>query len=104
MNHALIPGNGTDAYTFTANPGDSYTFSNVFNTLPNARWRLIDKYNHVIFETSLSTNESNISLTAGGTYSLLVEGRIFDTAASGSYSFTANFLGTRRSSRSPERR
>lgn len=93
VNHALIPGNGTDVYTFNANAGDSFTFDNIFSTLSTPRWRLIDRFNNVVFNNFLNTDATNVLLTTGGTYTLLVEGRISETAASGSYSINVNFLG-----------
>lgn len=90
---ALVPGNSTKAYTFTANAGDSFTFDSAFSTLSDARWRLIDRFNNVVFQNLLNTDVTNVKLTAGGTYHLLAEGRISNTAASGSYSFNVNFLG-----------
>jgi len=93
ISHSLLPGNGTDAYKFDANPGDTFTFDSVFSTLSSARWRLIDRFNRVLFSTALDTDVPNVQLTAGGTYTLLAEGRITETAASGNYSFNVNFLG-----------
>jgi hypothetical protein len=90
----LTPANETDVYTFNANAGDVFTFDNTGTTgIPNARWRLIDPYDNVIFNTSASTDVNNQGLPATGTYTLLIEGRVSDPGASGSYAFTASFQG-----------
>ena len=49
-------------------------------------WRLVDPYGDTLFNNFLSTDAGPLTLTAGGTYTLLVEGFISDSGTA-SYSF-----------------
>jgi hypothetical protein len=82
----LNPGNETDAYRFNANAGDRFNFSWITQTgIQNSYWRLIDPYGNRLFSRNTSSAGTN-QLLATGTYTVLIEGYIGDTA-SGSYQF-----------------
>ncbi|HZR18330.1 MAG TPA: hypothetical protein VFE51_13640, partial [Verrucomicrobiae bacterium] len=100
------PANQTVLYQFPVTAGDRYYFHQISRTgLPNAWWRLMDPYGNQIFSQGFSdvgTAANPISLTAAGTYTLMIEGYIGDTGV-GSYSFSvvpegnvppASFTGT----------
>jgi RHS repeat-associated protein len=78
----LSPANSTDAYQFHANAGDKYYFAHLSYSSGNTVWRLIDPYGNVLFGTSISNDGGLLTLTATGTYTLLVEGYIGDTGTS----------------------
>lgn len=83
---ALTPANETDAYRFTAAAGTRVFFDSVASSgLPNAYWRCLDDRGQVILSTSLS-DVANVLLTAGGTYTLLIEGYHSDLGI-GNYTF-----------------
>ncbi|MDZ4849745.1 MAG: cadherin repeat domain-containing protein, partial [Pirellulaceae bacterium] len=92
VNNTLSPSSETDVYSMTINAGDSYTFETSTVTPQNASWRLIDPLNREVFNTSLSSDFTNVSFTLPGTYRLLVEGYIADPGTV-DYGFTVNFLG-----------
>ena len=58
----------------------------------NADWRLIDPYGNVLFGTFLGFDPGTVTLTASGTYTLLVEGYIGDTGT-GNYTLNVQFQG-----------
>src|SRR5262249_20742081 len=86
----LAPANETDFYRFTASAGDRFFFDVVARTNGgNSDWRLIHPYRNMLFSTGFTgtTTSSDVdvlTLAQPGTYTLLLEGRIFDTVA-GSY-------------------
>ena len=82
----------TDIYRLSANSGDSYSFISPPGATSLSYWRMIDPYGNVIAGNFLSANLGPVTLTATGTYTVLVEGFISDTA-SAPYTFTAQFLG-----------
>jgi hypothetical protein len=83
----LSPGNETDAFRFVATPGSQFFFDSRSVTGGNANWRLMDPFGNVVFQsTNAVTDVDTLTLTAGGTYFLLIEGLISNTSAV-SYSF-----------------
>ncbi len=85
----LNPGNETDLYRFTAAAGDRFFFDVQARTNGGfSNWRLIDPYGNVLFSTLFNSTTSSdvdvLTLAQPGTYTLLLEGRISDTAP-GSY-------------------
>ena len=89
----LAPANSTNAYQFSASAGDQYSFvPSTGSGGPLAYWRLIDPYGNVLFSTSLGLDPGTVTLTASGTYTLLVEGYIGDTGT-GNYTLNVQFQG-----------
>jgi hypothetical protein len=87
----LNPANESDVFQFTATAGDRFSFDLSARTNGgNSRWRLIDPYGNVLFNTSFnSTTSSDVAtttLTQAGNYALLIEGSLRDTV-SGTYTF-----------------
>ncbi|HEY7118908.1 MAG TPA: hypothetical protein VH475_20125, partial [Tepidisphaeraceae bacterium] len=86
--NTLAPGLSTRMYTFQAGTGDRFYFDALgttgFTNTPS--WRLLDPFGNSVFLQSVSDVDVT-TLTRAGTYFLLVEGRFFDTSASGDYSF-----------------
>lgn len=81
----LTPPSATDFYRFTASAGDHFYFD--AETGPsNARWRVIDPYNNVLFSQPLTDDQDTLTLVSSGEYTVLIEG---GTAAElTDYSFT----------------
>lgn len=85
---SLAPANSTNLYQFQAAAGQPFYFARISGSGGSFsdRWQLIDPYGKVVFSTNLSQDAGRISLTAAGTYTVLVEGAISDTGSE-SYSF-----------------
>ena len=82
----LTPANETDFYEFTAAAGDQVAFNQIAGTnLGNINWRLVDPYGKILFSRAFINAVTNI-LSAAGTHTLLIEGRISDVGTS-PYSF-----------------
>jgi hypothetical protein len=85
----LSPGNSTNFHQFTAKAGDSYYFESLkipfaLGTSSNdVQWRLVDPYGNILFNANIGTDAGRVTLPAAGTYTLLVEGAIRNTADSG---------------------
>src|SRR5262249_38216210 len=78
--------NETDLYRFSASAGDRLFFDFLGKTgMPNAFWRLLDPYGNQLFFNFFNADVDVQTLGASGSYTLLVEGAVADTAA-GSYS------------------
>jgi RHS repeat-associated protein len=82
----LNPADSTNFYQFDASAGQSFYFAHLSGGMSNTWWRLIDPYGKVLFSTFLSIDVARMTLSAGGTYTLLVEGYIGDTGTV-NYSF-----------------
>ena len=86
----LTPANESDLYQFSVVAGEKYFFDTQARSgAGNARWRLIDPFNNVVFEggfNSINSDVDTLTLTRPGTYTLLIEGRYFETD-SGIYTF-----------------
>ncbi len=94
VNGTLDPANETEAYRFHASAGDRYSFQWISHTgIPNSYQRLYDPLGNLVFLSFSSFGSEPITnqLAATGTYTLLVEGSLSDTAP-GSYQFRVNFL------------
>ena len=82
----LNPANETDAYRFDVVGGEKIFFDvTANNNNGNARWRLLDPYLSVVFERDFANPASDVgplTLTRPGTYTLLMEGRYFETTPS----------------------
>ena len=83
---ALAPANSTELYQVNATTGQSFYFARLSGSASGASWDLIDPYGNVLFHSLLSNDAGRLTLSAGGTYTLLVEGAISDTGTV-SYSF-----------------
>ena len=82
-----FPANSTDLYRFNAAAGDRFSFLYQSSSgIPSAYWRLVDPYNNIIFAQYLTSSAGTNTLTAAGTYTLLIEGYIGNSGL-GSYSF-----------------
>ncbi|WP_164103003.1 RHS repeat-associated core domain-containing protein [Candidatus Laterigemmans baculatus] len=76
----LAPANETQFYRFTATAGDRFFFdSQAAGNVGNSNWRLVDPYGQVIFTQGLASDVDVLTLSAAGTYTLLVEGVPFAT-------------------------
>jgi RHS repeat-associated protein len=85
----LNPGNSTDLYQFNAAVGTSFYFAQLTGgAASGAWWRLIDPYGNVLFSTSMANDAGRLTLGVAGTYTLLAEGQIGQTAPV-AYSFNA---------------
>ena len=45
-------------------------------------WHFVDPYGNILFSTNFNDDASRLNLTAGGTYTVLVEGDLFNTGTS----------------------
>ena len=88
----LSPANSTDIYRFTASAGDTDYFASLSSNTQSADWRLIDPYGNVLFSNGMSRDGGRLTLSATGTYTVLVKGYIGDTGTT-SYSFNVEFQG-----------
>jgi hypothetical protein len=79
-------GNETDLYSFTANAGQRLYLNAISGG--NIYWRLVDPFGNIIGSPNYFGDQS-ITVTSSGTYTLLVEGRIYSAAAN-TYSFGVN--------------
>jgi small nuclear ribonucleoprotein (snRNP)-like protein/putative NADH-flavin reductase len=82
----LNPGNETDFFSFTATAGQMFYFDVQSATSGNGHVRLIDPFANVVLDTALSTDVDTFTLTQGGTYIGLIEGRYNETSPS-SYTY-----------------
>jgi hypothetical protein len=91
----LTPGTATNFYQFNANAGDLYYFDRLTATSTNVWWRLIDPYGQQVWANSFGSSVGTQPLASTGTYTLLVEGYVFNTTPV-SYSFNAqNVINTK---------
>src|SRR5262249_7092313 len=83
VNQALTPSNGTDLYKFTAAANQEFFFNSQGVTgTGSAFWKLIDPFGNLVFAaTNLATDVDSMTLAQPGTYTLLVEGSVVNTAA-----------------------
>jgi hypothetical protein len=89
LTNAVSPASSTALYRFNAVAGARFFFDSLAVTgLPNAAWRLVDPNNVVVFVASVFSSQGPLSLSFGGTYTLLVEGYWGDIG-SGSFGFNA---------------
>lgn len=83
----LLPGNSTNLHSFTAQAGDSVYFESqfvLFGITPvGGRWRLVDPFGNILFIATLGQDAGRFTLPATGTYTVMVEGLINNTANAG---------------------
>ncbi|MEH2565659.1 CARDB domain-containing protein [Bradyrhizobium sp. AZCC 2289] len=82
----LSPGNATNIYKFSANAGDPFYFDEQ-SASSTTYWRLIDPLGRQVWSNGFG-DVATQPLTLTGTYTLLVEGYIFNTSPV-NYSFNA---------------
>ena len=88
----LTPANATNLYQFTAAAGDQVFFDAQTSSGSSLNWRLIDPYGNDVFYTGWYDIDTQ-TLTAAGTYSLMVQGNIYNTAASADFTFNLDPIG-----------
>lgn len=86
---SVAPARTSRGYKFQAAAGDQVLLSpqgrSGFNTAP--AWRLVDPFGALVFSDGSFNASSTLTLRAGGTYTLTIEGDVSDAATSGSFSF-----------------
>ena len=85
ISSSLTPASETDTYSFTATAGDNL-FLQVTQGLPYASLRIIDPSGHQIANPVAFSNYEFAALQSG-TYTVLVEGRVWDGGVSQPYTF-----------------
>ena len=92
MSGSLSGGTASNLYQFNAQAGDQFYFDaqSLTGSTSNTNWRLTDPYGQQLWSSSF-IDVGPRSLTASGTYTLLVEGRIFATSQI-DYTFNAQKL------------
>jgi hypothetical protein len=88
----LSPGSMTRVYQFTASAGDQVLFDRIALSAGNPYWRLLDETGLQVFGPEPFADRESISLRLGGTYTLLVEGRSWESSAI-DYSFKIALAG-----------
>src|SRR5947208_16231829 len=85
----LSPANSTVFYQFNGNAGDRYYFdgqpTSGFSYAPYCR--LYGPLGNILFPVGVNSDVDTFTLPQTGTYTLTVEGYIYDTHASGDYAF-----------------
>src|SRR6185312_887539 len=89
VTNSLTPANSTAFYQFNGNAGDRYYFdgrpTSGFVYTPYCR--LYGPLGNIVQSTSVNSDLDTFTLPQTGTYTLTVEGRVFDPNSSGNYSF-----------------
>ncbi|GHT92434.1 hypothetical protein AGMMS49545_09980 [Betaproteobacteria bacterium] len=76
LSGTLASGNSTQAWRFEVAAGDKVAFQSSGVTGGSATWRLIDRFGRdVLGANDLVGNRAAVTLTTGGIYTLLIEGR-----------------------------
>ncbi len=89
VSNTLSPADATVFYQFSGTAGQSY----YFDGLPSAGFayqpycRLYGPLGNILFSQSVNADVDTFTLAQSGTYTLTVEGRVYDTHAAGSYAF-----------------
>jgi len=85
------PANETDLYRFTASAGDRFYFDTLARTnAGNDRWRLVDPFGNILFVGFFTGADVDvITVAQSGTYTLLVEGGVANSAVGG-YTFNVH--------------
>ena len=83
----LSPAHETKLYSFSGTAGSRLFFDSLSQSgAPNASWKLVDPFGGILFSTGLGSDQGPITLSASGTYTLLLEGYYFDGGV-GTFSF-----------------
>ena len=93
VSSSLDPGNLTRAYRIAATAGDEVVLDWQSMSGGNAYWRLLDPTGRLVFGPDyMNSDRGPLTLLLSGDYTLLVEGRSFETAPV-SYAFTLTLNG-----------
>ena len=88
---SLQPARETTAYRFDGNAGERIFIDNTVNTGGDTYWRLLDPYGRVLVGPTGIGNDIDVTtLPYAGSYTLLVEGRSYNSAARNDHSFTVH--------------
>src|SRR5204863_9050588 len=89
VSNTLSPANSTVFYQFNGNAGDRYYFDGQpgsgFTYTPDCR--LYGPLGNILFSVGVNSDVDTFTLPQTGTYTVTVEGRVYDTRASGDYAF-----------------
>src|SRR4030095_2917986 len=83
---ALNPGNASTLYRIDASAGDRFYFDEHSQSGGTVYWRLIDPYGRQVWFNGFGDVDTQ-ALAFTGTYTLLIEGSIFNSSAPSNYSF-----------------
>ncbi|HEY6816092.1 MAG TPA: CARDB domain-containing protein, partial [Croceibacterium sp.] len=81
----LDPAKETHVYSFTASAGERFVFDDR-QSPPNASFRLVDPFGRDV-TSAIGFSDRSFVTELAGTYYLLIEGRVWDTAATRPYRF-----------------
>src|SRR5206468_9839281 len=89
VSNTLSPANSTVFYQFNGNAGDRYYFdgqpTSGFSQTPYCR--LYAPLGNIVMAQNINADVDTFTLPQTGTYTVTVEGRVFDNNASGNYAF-----------------
>jgi hypothetical protein len=88
----LDPATSTAMYRFDAAAGDRFFFDYVSATQTDARWRLLGPYGDVVFERQFNADQPEVTLALAGTYTVLVEGRVYN-GGTNAFAFNVEYRG-----------
>ena len=87
----LDPANETDAYKFSVAAGQRFYFDRLSSS-GDSYWRLLDPFGRTVTgPTSMNTDLGDLTLGLDGSYTLLIEGRVY-TSGTANYSFNVTSL------------
>src|SRR5438477_12601539 len=85
MSSTLSPANSTVFYQFNGNAGDRYYFdgqpASGFTYTPDCR--LYGPLGNILFSVGVNSDVDTFTLPQTGTYTVTVEGRVYDTRSDG---------------------
>ncbi|MCA9039548.1 MAG: hypothetical protein KDA65_04295, partial [Planctomycetaceae bacterium] len=83
-------------YSLAVTSGNQYYFNATsWDGTSGARWRLVDDSGNVLFDSALSDDQDLLTASSTGTYYLIVEGDVAETASTArSFDFTVEDLGS----------
>ncbi len=76
----LTPANATTGHRLSISAGERLFFKSPGGFPGSPMWRLADPNGEIVFSTYLNNDQGPFSFTVPGTYTLLIEGGIYDTA------------------------
>src|SRR5262249_13730309 len=80
LSGTLDPGSETDLYRFDATAGDQYYFDGRSVISGSVGARLLDPFGRQVWQTSLPGDAETTELGLSGTYTLLIEGAVSNSA------------------------
>jgi hypothetical protein len=75
----LSPANATTGYQLAITAGERLFFKSPGGFPGSPTWRLVDPYGDVVFNTYFNNDQGPFTFTVPGSYTLLIEGSIYDT-------------------------